>query len=766
MMGQFMEGDQWLAFVDGSIEQAVIKHEEFYCGGSVDWGTSIGTMRNLNLRRIGCLLLGSISILLVACHPPFGDKVAPIVKIKTTGVLEAQYLKEDATWFHDRIAMPQFQSWGSQPWANEARAFCEKALVADLEDKTTLTDLVPVADKLMATGCNDPLVCYLAFKVHPNWRDGEPALNRALENMSSGSVKAMLAVTIATAKVKLEDALGFFSPEFSLKSAEAFKKSLGDGSFDSSDVHALVRAYFRAFRDTKTAKAEVYAVLKEACAASPLPEWARLTLDGAVEANLAWVSRGNGLAVEVTDNGWQGFMKHLKLAQTDLERAWSLHPEAPEAAATLITVHMGLGTGVDELVKWFERATTANLDCSRAYRNLSYALEPRWGGSPQLMLSLGLACAETKRYDTEVPAVLWSVCDYITNGLGNSGWVYSNPAVRAATLDLQAGYLADKTGPDSTRRRHASMAAVAAHFMGEVAKVDEALAAAGSALAPEGAKFLHSAGLGEARMRLEHRAAKGDFGPELVGLPVAAEHYRHGELDRVLKSIPTDKLKPEAQGYVEAMRFLAGFEDKFNKGDWVPVPVDPALCLFSQSGGSCHANDKGELVFEGNDQKTFSEVVFRARIAGDCEIRGEFDADISPKIKMRRMPIFGPVIGCELGGFPNVNPPMTRGVVLVSSIASPVDGQICGAKFLNRRPRPSIPFAQTNRFHLGVFGGKATFDLNGAPYATREDLSSIEVMNTSGMAGFCVQNIPLGCKVTVRHLEIRKATASALDVMK
>ena len=698
------------------------------------------------------------------------DTLGPLLVISDKGVLEKQFVEEEHRWFREHLLVPQLKSWGSQPWGADARKFCESALAATEEEGArgpAICALAAPADKLMAAGCKDPLVCYLAHTAHANWREGEAALDRAIEHMSDPGTKGALMARIAYAKIQMESALGFSSPAFFSKMIEGLKLSLTDGSYDLASLQTLLRQHRHCLDKIQYADLNLILGMKEAYEKSTIPDWLKLTLQGGLDIELAWKARGSGWAQTVTPPGWQGFGERLKNAHEELEHAWTLHPASPDAALLMITVTMGQGGSLEELQKWFDRATTAEFDLPSAYFKTSYAFEPRWGGSYDLMLRFGLACVRTQRFDTEVPAVLWKVCEFVGRETTDAQRLYSNEAIRAALQAVQEGYLARQSSSDAAAlKRHASMAAVAAHFMGDLTSANKALAVAGPALDAKAVSYLKSQGQSETRMRLENRVARGEFGSELAALIDRAAAKNGPEFKSRLAAIKEAALAPEAAGYVEDMRFLMEFGDRFDKGAWIAVAFHPGLSLFDQTGAKCSTTPNGDLVMDGDDDQGFAEVVLRAPVPGDCEIKGEFEVVIPKDLKKRKMTMFGPVVGFQFSPMPENPLPVTRGLVLISSVVYQVEGQITGGPFLNRRPRPSMPLKKTNKFHLGIHDGKATFDMSGAPFATHDALSNIGVTNSAGMAGFCVRNIPVGGKIIVRHLEIRKSTAAALDVMK
>ena len=119
---------------------------------------------------------------------------------------------------------------------------------------------------------------------------------------------------------------------------------------------------------------------------------------------LAWDARGGGWANQVDAAGWAGFEKHLAEASANLHRAHELRPDFPFAATELVTVGMAghLPPGEDER-QWFDAAVAAQPDYDPAWSGYLWSLYPRWGGSHQAMIDLGIEAAQTDRHDTAMP---------------------------------------------------------------------------------------------------------------------------------------------------------------------------------------------------------------------------------------------------------------------------------------------------------------------------------------------------------------------------
>ena len=138
---------------------------------------------------------------------------------------------------------------------------------------------------------------------------------------------------------------------------------------------------------------------------SKLPEWARLTLAGTTHYKWGWNAGGKGFGIP-KPNGTAIMAQQLKDARTKLTKAWELMPAVPYAATTMLRV-AGVG-GLQEgetLRLWLDRATAAVFDCKVAHSEFLAMSRPYWRGSFSELMAFGKVCADTKRYDSELPTV-------------------------------------------------------------------------------------------------------------------------------------------------------------------------------------------------------------------------------------------------------------------------------------------------------------------------------------------------------------------------
>ncbi len=148
--------------------------------------------------------------------------------------------------------------------------------------------------------------------------------------------------------------------------------------------------------------------------------WLRAFVIGAYLVDHAWELRGTEFAHAVEDHQWAGFDDALTDAQEWLIEAHELQPDRPEAATEMIQVVMGYGTDDyrDERY-WFDQAVAAQFDTAPAYSKYLWAMRPRWGGSHRIIANFGLECAQTERYDTDVPLQMGEAILLIARDLDN-----------------------------------------------------------------------------------------------------------------------------------------------------------------------------------------------------------------------------------------------------------------------------------------------------------------------------------------------------------
>ena len=152
----------------------------------------------------------------------------------------------------------------------------------------------------------------------------------------------------------------------------------------------------------------------------------------------------------------------IEQARDRLLRAWLLRPDYPEAAGDLIRVTAVAGGIADETPRfWFDRAVAAQFDLHDAYRNLLWALEPRWGGSHEAMMRFGVECAETDRFDTRVPSFLYDAVNAAGAELPQRTDAFRRPGVFERMRGVLEGDLAAAKSDEERHRLRVRYAGIA-----------------------------------------------------------------------------------------------------------------------------------------------------------------------------------------------------------------------------------------------------------------------------------------------------------------
>ena len=169
--------------------------------------------------------------------------------------------------------------------------------------------------------------------------------------------------------------------------------------------------------------------------------WFLAMIRGRAAVFWAWESRGGGYADSVTREGWKGFHGNLDEARKHLYRAAKLFPERVSPYIRLITVEMGCGNQAAMIAAfrklvWYDAANEAG------WRAVLWGLQPRWGGSHELMKKLAVEALECPRRDAGVAEAGYQALSEIAWYYSSYRWqnVYLDPEVRRAADRLFAEY--------------------------------------------------------------------------------------------------------------------------------------------------------------------------------------------------------------------------------------------------------------------------------------------------------------------------------------
>ncbi|EDM27518.1 hypothetical protein LNTAR_05381 [Lentisphaera araneosa HTCC2155] len=146
--------------------------------------------------------------------------------------------------------------------------------------------------------------------------------------------------------------------------------------------------------------------------------WIMNMLKGQLNVKQAWDVRGSGYASTVKKEAWPIFHEHLNKAGEFYTKAFEINPKCPEAPQRMITIATA-GQSEKTALEWFYEAVKIEFDYYPVYNTYIWAIQPRWGGSQAQLVQFGKACAATKRYDTQIPLMIWGTIRAIRKDYDN-----------------------------------------------------------------------------------------------------------------------------------------------------------------------------------------------------------------------------------------------------------------------------------------------------------------------------------------------------------
>ena len=207
--------------------------------------------------------------------------------------------------------------------------------------------------------------------------------------------------------------------------------------------------------------------LMEFVARNPaLDPWFRETMLGHLHLSRAWSQTWvrNFDPSEYLD--WDAYAADLAAARLHLENAIAINPAYPEPYRFLIKLaRLAPTCNQEEARRWFDRAIACQFDFMPAYEEWIDAYRPANGGSIQQLFNLGLAFAQTRRYDTQVPDYIFRTLEEIGADTGNLHDILDAPGAAEALLDTASAYV-DR---NVFRTRNLTRAAVVCWFYGDFA---------------------------------------------------------------------------------------------------------------------------------------------------------------------------------------------------------------------------------------------------------------------------------------------------------
>jgi hypothetical protein len=423
---------------------------------------------------------------------------------------------------------------------------------------------------------------------------------------------------------------------------EWFLASLADGSYEADEDVVLAAHYTTGSGESFFTRNR--ATVVSATAATPwVDPWVRQLFAGIREVEDAWDARDYGYAADVKPEGWKGFAEHLAAARRSLVESWRLRPDRPEPAAAMIRVAMGAAAG-DSPRLWFDRAVGARLDHIPAYTNLIIALRTRWGADPGALVNFARECAETGRFDTDVPfmayrAVEQSDADRKEETLPREGSskdvpsAYREEPVYRLVATVLERY---RRQPGGGRRWQwwASLEAIVAYKAGRYAEARNLVDLVGGRL-----EAIEWDAVVEPQMEGRIQAFASAKGEELLRAEDLYRQGRSGEALALYRSART-AVPPPALAYVDGRITSAAMEVALQAGQTVAFLPSPGMAGWTPKTGTWTSQADGSLM--GTTGAKGGLVVADARVGDDFEIDAHIEVVSTSNGQFQVGIVFGP----------------------------------------------------------------------------------------------------------------------------
>jgi hypothetical protein len=704
------------------------------------------------------------SLLALPTRPP--DQQLPTfapIQAEGSQLTEAHYRDIEQRWKELAFLTPLAEASAQASWFPTASALLTEAVQLQTEAGVLPFSLAPLAERFRSLMKNEPtapLIRILAaqsiFDADRDWREPASILAPVIDFPDLSPWLRAQALQLHVDLLKRQGG-DYRFPRGALVDTLIEILAASD-LVSSTPIEVMVRQQI-SFLTAAEVTLDTYLIRwLEAVEASVLPDWAKLSLLGFGEIEMAWLRRSSKWASEVTDEQWQGFVAHLTKAREHLQKAWEMVPARPEAAAHMITVAMGDSLDENELRLWFDRSVQAQFDYYPAYNKMLWALRPRWCGSHQHMLAFGLACASTKRFDTGVPAYLFHAAQDITLETRDLPGVFADVDSKTAMLETAAAYIEEAPSPSTLPHRvRQTVATISAWLAGDPTLAAKGFAGIGNQFSPHGQEFLSVLLLHESQFRAETAAGSGQFGPQVQAFAALSKDRQTEEWANALAAIPLDDLSPEARQYVEEWRDWQDLTEQLETGEWIPWTPRSYLTTLTSTGGRWQVED-GALLAIGDD--TLDAALLLPGLAGiPLEIRAEVEvSELTPSQPSPQ----GWSFGFTHDWRPSSSSERSGGLCL--AIQSKYS-DVFEAIMYHRRPsQPSHqqPLSSRNPFALQSWAadGAFSFAMNSQWLFERQlDPTAVD-RDSKGSPGFITNRLPFGMRLVFRNIAFKKAGPS------
>jgi len=669
--------------------------------------------------------------------------------VATNGLTEAK-VNEQRREFRRRQYVEGYEKRGEHNPAYDAAAVgALKNWVASNFGGQLDTNLPPWHEVLEKLGSDpafkDPLVLTISAVYVPEHHEAIRRLERALDAFGRSRHKAYpkFYATVTLAE-KLHDDRAHRLPVLDGSARQFLREAFADGSLQPGDQaelgEVLVMGWGRNFFNRN--RAEIPQLVRDQGEAF---EWLALTLQGEFHIDEAWKARGGGFANTVTTEGWRSFSDHLKKARESLTRAAELRPDLPLAPSRMIYVALGSG-GLEEMRYWFDRTVAAQIDYADAWKQMRWGLRPRWHGDLESMLAFGVTALETRRFDTDVPRVLYdSVTDLESElHVPRGEHIFGRPDIWPHLEEMYEGYLAAPS-PHGWRDGWRSAYSIVAYFGG---KYDVSRKQLETINWNPGANNLYNWGT-DVSLLVPEVAARTSPAGRIIHAAEASRKSRDfaAALRLYGEAAAVNNLDERTHAFIQDRLATLALEQQLHQGGWIsfqpdspekPVGWNPAWGSYKIANGALEvtSGQQGHLLYS------------RARVGYDFELKGRFEVVRSSTKAFQA----GIVLGI---------PEFNSSAWLAFRMKRNADeGDVASFSQQwghNQIRTPVALDSGTNSFHFRLEGWRVTASVNGKEVFQQADPPRNVYINTNEvLVGIGAYNDMNETVIRYRDLQIRK----------
>lgn len=545
-----------------------------------------------------------------------------------TNTLTAEDMRIKQKEFRIRQYLDGYQNFGQRDPATDALAlrFLDAWILCHFgtpAEQTNLPSLADLSDQLATNAAvTDPLILTIAAVNAVELHEAIRRLERAVSGFESSSHRAypkfFATVTLANKLIRDSDNR---RPVLDAAALHYLKTAFQDGSLRATDQDEIAEVLIFGWGNDFFERNETSIYSAVGAAGEPFA-WLALVLEGQAEIKRAWRARGSGYADAVSDKGWRGFSDHLGKARARLTEAWQLRPELPLAADRMIYVSLG-DSDLAEMRQWFDRAVLAQIDYAKAWSDLRWGLRPRWYGDGKAMLAFGLTALQTRRFDTDVPRILFdSVADLEAElELPPGEHIYSRRDIWPNLQAMYEGYLAEPTqaaNRDGWRNSYATVAYLAQQY-------DTAQAQLAALNWQPNRQQLSGWGTDLSLMSLEVAARTG---PQAADILDAENLRQRGDFTAAAQSYArlhaTPSSDPRTQQFIADRLVTVELERRLASGEWVDfLPTEASWRGWSIERGQAQLQADGSIEIQAGP--TGHLLYSRVRMGRDFEVTGEIE---------------------------------------------------------------------------------------------------------------------------------------------